>query len=163
MSSLCLPRPQPLPAAVPGIVQMRHGMGIAAEVERRRHAVAMGGDGRQIRGRQDQAIGQGGERDQRIVADGEVGLQLRTHDAVEVNVARFAEQTIERRAIGCFVKASFAPARFGRLVDRQVVMIEFDQVGADDEGRFDGRALGGGRMAHQLKTFVLKYSFKYTE
>jgi hypothetical protein len=72
------------------------------------------------------------------------------------NLARFAEQPVERRAIGNGVHASLSPARGRRGVDRQVAAVEFDEIGADDENRV-GRAVGGIRMAHG-KSFVLKNS-----
>jgi len=74
----------------------------------------------------DQAVGKRGENHQRVVAQGGNVLRRLAHGAIDVDVARLAEQAVEWRAVRLLVEA--IPARFGCLVDRQVAMIEFDEV-----------------------------------
>ena len=80
-----------------------------------------------------QAIGEGRQRDQRIVGDNRGGdLLVVAGHAVDMDVARLAEHAVDRRAVGRrFVVAGVHPARLRAGVDRKFAAIEFDQVNAD--------------------------------
>lgn len=100
---------------------------------------------RRFGGGHGQSIGKTGQNDQRIGGKhGRCrGVLLAADGTAYVDFTGLAEQPVERRAMAAGVEAGVRPTRLQRGVDRKVVAIKLDQIGADDERRLDGRTPGG--------------------